>query len=44
MIQAKPKPLNEIAGYIAPYQRVLILGCGSYVLPDRRKSKASKPI
>lgn len=31
MIKAKPKPLDEIAGYISPYQRVLILGCGGCV-------------
>jgi len=31
MIKAKPKPLSEIAGYIKPYERVLIVGCGGCV-------------
>lgn len=31
MIKAKPKPLEEILGYIEPYQNVLIVGCGGCV-------------
>lgn len=31
MIKAKPKPIEEIHGYIAPYRNVLILGCGGCV-------------
>jgi len=31
MIKAKPKFLAEIHGYIAPYRKVLILGCGGCV-------------
>ncbi|MFC1967604.1 methylenetetrahydrofolate reductase C-terminal domain-containing protein [Chloroflexota bacterium] len=31
MIVAEQKPLDEIANSIAPYQRVLILGCGTCV-------------
>jgi len=31
MIKAKPKPIKEILDYIAPYQDVLIAGCGGCV-------------
>ncbi|MFO7840133.1 MAG: methylenetetrahydrofolate reductase C-terminal domain-containing protein [Desulfosalsimonadaceae bacterium] len=31
MIKAKPKPLEEILGYIKPYKNVLIVGCGGCV-------------
>lgn len=31
MIKAKPKPVDEISGYIAPYKNILILGCGGCV-------------
>lgn len=31
MITAEQKPLDEIRGMIAPYKRVLVLGCGSCV-------------
>jgi ferredoxin len=31
MIKAKPKPIAEIKELIAPYQKVLILGCGTCV-------------
>jgi ferredoxin len=31
MIKAKPKPIAEIQQMIAPYQKVLILGCGTCV-------------
>ena len=31
MIKAKPKPLEEILGYIKPYKNVLIAGCGGCV-------------
>src|SRR6056297_3396586 len=31
MIKAKPKPLEEILGYIKPYNKILIAGCGGCV-------------
>jgi len=31
MITAEQKPLDEIKGMIAPYKRILVLGCGSCV-------------
>ena len=31
MIKAKPKPINEIVNYIAPYQDILVVGCGGCV-------------
>ncbi len=31
MIKAKLKPLDEILGYIEPYEKILILGCGGCV-------------
>jgi ferredoxin len=31
MIKAKPKPLEEILGYIKPYDNILIAGCGGCV-------------
>lgn len=31
MITAEQKPLDEIRGMIAPYKRILVLGCGSCV-------------
>lgn len=31
MIKAKPKPLEEILGYIEPYTNILVAGCGGCV-------------
>ncbi|MEE9421134.1 MAG: hypothetical protein V3W43_16785, partial [Desulfatiglandaceae bacterium] len=31
MITAKQKPFQEIKGMIAPYKKILVLGCGSCV-------------
>lgn len=31
MIKAKAKPIEEIMGYVAPYQKILIVGCGGFV-------------
>lgn len=31
MIKAKPKPIAEVKGLIAPYHKVLVLGCGTCV-------------
>jgi ferredoxin len=31
MIKAKPKPLDELLGYIALYKNILVVGCGGCV-------------
>ncbi len=31
MIVAEPKPLDEIMDFIAPYKKVMVLGCGGCV-------------
>lgn len=31
MVKAKPKPLDELLGYIVPYKNILVVGCGGCV-------------